>query len=191
MGNKIHLSWYAHRDVTAIARLLLGKNLCTNFNGCVSKGRIVETEAYSGTDDKACHANNQRKTGRNKVMFETGGRAYIYLCYGIHHLFNVVTNVEGSADAVLIRALEPIEGVGTMLKRRKMDNCTKNAISNILYKYCIEKNESNFNKIAEVWLKKDIDIYRTIFQIINNCLIVDENTNYITIFIDSEQHRDL
>ena len=72
-----------------------------------------------------------------------------------------------------------------------MDNCTKNAISNILYKYCIEKNESNFNKIAEVWLKKDIDIYRTIFQIINNCLIVDENTNYITIFIDSEQHRDL
>ncbi|MCG8311074.1 MAG: DNA-3-methyladenine glycosylase [Cytophagales bacterium] len=125
MGNKIHLSWYAHRDVAALARLLLGKNLCTNFNGSVSKGKIVETEAYSGTDDKACHANNQRKTGRNKVMFEAGGRAYIYLCYGIHHLFNVVTNVEGSADAVLIRALEPIEGVDTMLKRRKMDKIEK------------------------------------------------------------------
>jgi len=125
MGTKINMAWYLHNDVVEVAKNLLGKLLCTNFEGVVVKGKIVETEAYSGDNDKACHANNQRLTKRNRVMFAAGGHAYVYLCYGIHHLFNVVTNLKGKADAVLIRALEPVEGIETMLKRRKMDRLEK------------------------------------------------------------------
>lgn len=117
----VELSWYQNENVVAIAKQLLGKKLCTNVGGMLTKGIIVETEAYSGNRDKACHANDQKMTERNKVMFEAGGLAYVYLCYGIHHLFNVVTNIKGNADAVLVRAVEPVEGIGTMMKRRGMD----------------------------------------------------------------------
>ena len=122
---KIQISWFQNQNVAEVAQLLLGKMLCTRFDGILTKGKIVETEAYSGDNDRACHANNQRKTRRNRVMFEPGGHAYIYLCYGIHHLYNVVTNVRGKADAVLIRAIEPVEGIDEMLKRRKMDSIEK------------------------------------------------------------------
>ena len=125
MGKKVELSWYSSADVVSVARQLLGKVLCTRIDGVVTKGIITETEAYSGDNDKACHANGQRMTKRNQVMFETGGRTYVYLCYGIHHLFNVVTNVEGKADAVLIRAIEPVEGLDEMLKRRNMQKSEK------------------------------------------------------------------
>ena len=125
MGKVIDISWYQNNNVVDVATGLLGKHLCTNINGKQVKGLIVETEAYSGDNDKACHANNQRKTKRNQIMFEPGGHAYIYLCYGIHHLFNVVTNVIGKADAVLIRAVEPLEGVEAMLDRRKMGKFEK------------------------------------------------------------------
>lgn len=111
-------SFYARSNVTQIARQLLGKKLITNVLGKRSAGIIVETEAYSFRE-RGCHAYQNRMTNRNKVMFETGGVAYVYLCYGIHHLFNVVTNKRGSADAVLVRALEPIEGQEWMLKRMK------------------------------------------------------------------------
>lgn len=121
MRNKVDLNWYINDNVVEVAQQLLGKTLCTRFDGITTKGKIVETEAYSGDNDKACHANNQRMTRRNRVMFASGGRAYVYLCYGIHHLFNVVTNIDGKADAVLIRAIEPIEGIDTMLDRRNMD----------------------------------------------------------------------
>ncbi len=125
MGNKIEMSWYQNSNVAEVAKQLLGKILCTNIAGKLTKGKIVETEAYSGNSDKACHANNQKKTKRNQVMFGNGGHAYVYLCYGIHHLFNVVTNTKGSADAVLIRAVEPVEGVEVMLERRKMKSAEK------------------------------------------------------------------
>lgn len=125
MAQKISLSWYQREDVVRIARELLGKVLCTHVDGRTVKGKIVETEAYSGNDDKACHANNQKMTMRNRVMFEAGGIAYVYLCYGIHHLFNVVTNRKGNADAVLIRAVEPLEGIDAMLTRRKMKKMEK------------------------------------------------------------------
>ncbi len=125
MADKLKLSWYENTDVTEVAKLLLGKLLCTNIDGIVTKGMIVETEAYSGYNDKASHANNHKKTKRNEVMFGPGGYAYIYLCYGIHHLFNVVTNVEGSAEAVLVRAVEPIEGIELMMQRRKMNRPEK------------------------------------------------------------------
>ncbi|MDR2463559.1 MAG: DNA-3-methyladenine glycosylase [Verrucomicrobiales bacterium] len=112
--------FYLRDDVTRIARELLGKILITNFNGALTAGKIVETEAYRGIDDRACHANNGRRTKRNEVMYGEGGRAYIYLCYGLHHLFNIVTNSAECADAVLVRALEPLDGIGVMLSRRKM-----------------------------------------------------------------------
>lgn len=113
-------SFYTSEDVVQISKDLLGKYLVTNFNGFRTAGKIVETEAYRAPDDKACHAHNNRFTNRTKIMFEEGGVAYIYLCYGIHHLFNIVTAKKGMAHAVLIRAIEPAEGVATMLERRAL-----------------------------------------------------------------------
>lgn len=107
-------------DVVQIARDLLGKVLVTEFDGLRTAGRITETEAYRAPDDRACHAYGNRCTTRTEVMFREGGRAYIYLCYGIHHLFNVVTAPAGVAHAVLVRAVEPAEGIETMRQRRKM-----------------------------------------------------------------------
>ncbi len=114
-------SFYLRDDVVQIGKDLLGKVLVTDFDHQISAGIIVETEAYRAPDDKACHAYLNRKTKRTKTMFETGGTAYVYLCYGIHHLFNVVTAKEGIAHAVLIRAIEPLENIKVMLKRRGME----------------------------------------------------------------------
>lgn len=112
-------SFFRQEDVTAIARQLLGKFLVTNIGGEITSGMIVETEAYRGPEDKACHAWNNKKTARTRPMFEAGGIAYVYLCYGIHHLFNVVTGPKDMPHAVLIRALEPADNAETMMKRRK------------------------------------------------------------------------
>ncbi len=106
-------------DVVHIARALLGKVLVSTTGGLRTAGTIVETEAY-GADDKASHAHLQRRTVRTAPMFAAGGTAYVYLCYGIHHLFNVSTNKEGIAEAVLIRGIEPLEGVEHMMTRRGM-----------------------------------------------------------------------
>lgn len=111
-------SFYLREDVVQISKDLLGKFLVTNIDNQIVVGKIVETEAYRAPDDKACHAHNNRFTKRTKIMFEAGGVAYVYLCYGIHHLFNIVTAPKGMAHAVLIRAVEPIENVEVMLQRR-------------------------------------------------------------------------
>lgn len=104
-----------------ISKDLLGMVLCTQFDGePVTGGIITETEAYCGRNDKACHANGKR-TERTEIMYGDGGQAYVYLCYGIHHLFNIVTNVEGLADAILVRAVEPVKGIERMLERRGAD----------------------------------------------------------------------
>lgn len=118
---KLPRSFYQKPDVVQIAKDLLGKILVTQIEGILTAGKIVETEAYCGRGDKACHANGKR-TPRTEIMYAEGGRAYVYLCYGIHHLFNIVTNVEGQADAVLIRALEPIQGLDAMKERRNFTN---------------------------------------------------------------------
>jgi DNA-3-methyladenine glycosylase len=109
--------FYTADNVVRIARNLLGKHLFTNIAGVKTGGMIVETEAYSWKE-RGCHAFNGKMTSRNKVMFEEGGAAYVYLCYGMHHLFNVVTNIQGVADAVLIRAIEPLYGISVMESRR-------------------------------------------------------------------------
>ncbi len=121
MSSVLSRKFYERDDVTLIAREMLGKILCTRINGTLTTGRIVETEAYAAEGDKACHAHLGRFTKRTETMFGPGGTAYIYLCYGIHHLFNVVTNKEGTPEAVLIRAIEPLEGTGVMMERRGMD----------------------------------------------------------------------
>lgn len=118
---KITKEFYENEDVVDVAKQLLGKLLCTNIDGVFTSGKIVETEAYCGATDKACHAHLNRRTKRTEIMFGEGGHAYVYLCYGIHALFNIVTNKKGSADAVLIRAIEPVDGIEAMLERRKMD----------------------------------------------------------------------
>lgn len=111
-------SFYANPDVVDISQKLLGKILCTNIGSEFTSGIITETEAYCGRNDKACHANNGKRTARTEVMFGEPGHAYVYLCYGIHHLFNVVTNRKGVADAVLVRAVHPLDGLDIIKKRR-------------------------------------------------------------------------
>jgi DNA-3-methyladenine glycosylase len=114
---KLDAAFYIRPDVVKIAKELIGKVLVTHFGEAITSGRIVETEAYAGAIDKASHAFGGRRTNRTEVMFQPGGTAYVYLCYGIHHLFNVVTNKQDVPHAVLIRALEPIHGINTMLER--------------------------------------------------------------------------
>ncbi|MDH5608556.1 MAG: DNA-3-methyladenine glycosylase [Cyclobacteriaceae bacterium] len=114
---KLPRTFYVRSNVVEIAMDLVGKYLFTFNEGQLTGGRITETEAYSGDGDRACHA-FRGKTSRNAVMFGEGGHAYVYLCYGMHHLFNVVTNREGCADAVLVRGLEPVAGVQVMSERR-------------------------------------------------------------------------
>ncbi len=120
---RLNRDFYANPDVVDIARALIGKVLCTQINGQFTSGMITETEAYCGRNDKACHANNNVRTKRTEIMYGEGGHAYVYLCYGIHYLFNVVTNINGLADAVLIRGIEPLDGKEIMIHRR---NTAKN-----------------------------------------------------------------
>ena len=114
---KLPESFYERKDVVKIARELLGKGLFTKINGIISGGIIVETEAYSWKE-KGCHAFGGKMTGRNEIMFAKGGHSYVYLCYGMHNLFNVVTNVADTAEAVLVRAIEPTTGIEEMKLRR-------------------------------------------------------------------------
>lgn len=115
---RLQADFFLRSDVIAISRELLGTVLCTRINGEECRMLISETEAYAGESDRASHAYGGRRTARTEVMYGTGGTAYVYLCYGIHHLFNVVTNVAGIPHAVLIRAGQPLSGIETMLRRR-------------------------------------------------------------------------
>lgn len=114
---KLSEDFYQRTNVVKIAKDLLGKVLLTNIDGVVTGGLIVETEAYSWKE-RGCHAYGQRKTQRNAIMFDKGGFSYVYLCYGIHYLFNVVTNRPETPEAVLVRALEPLSGLEEMKIRR-------------------------------------------------------------------------
>ena len=119
-SNKLNLDFYTRNDTLGIAKELLGKYLCSFIDGIYTSGIIIETEAYLGIKDKASHAYGGKFTNRTKAMYENGGTSYIYLCYGMHHLFNVVTNKKGIPDAVLIRAIKPVDGIEHILKRRGM-----------------------------------------------------------------------
>ncbi|MEQ1676130.1 MAG: DNA-3-methyladenine glycosylase [Chitinophagaceae bacterium] len=131
---KLPLNFYRRDDVLQIAKELLGKLLVTRWEGIITYGRIVEVEAYNGITDKASHAYGGRRTARNEVMYAAGGVAYVYLCYGIHHLFNVVTNSMETPHAILIRALEPVKGIDEMLRRagkKKLDHTLTKGPGNV------------------------------------------------------------
>lgn len=124
---KLNREFYSRNTLT-VAKELLGKVLVHNINGEKLKGTIVETEAYLGIRDKAAHSYGGRKTKRVEAMYGLPGTAYVYLIYGLYYCFNIVTEKEGVPEAVLIRAIEPIEGLDLMAKNRfgiSYDNLTK------------------------------------------------------------------
>ncbi len=126
---KLPRDFYLRDDVVEISRDLLGMVLCTKLNRHTTKAIITETEAYAGVGDKASHAYRGRRTKRTEPIFGEGGAAYVYLCYGIHHLFNVVTNEAETPHAVLIRAATPLEGAALMQNRRNKREIDKTLLA--------------------------------------------------------------
>ena len=122
---KIKQSFYTSNNVLEISKDILGKVLVTNFNSKITSGVIIEVEAYLGANDKASHSYNNKRTQRTEPMFLKGGISYVYLCYGIHHLFNIVVGKQDNPCAILIRAIKPLTGINTMLKRRKFSKITQ------------------------------------------------------------------
>lgn len=120
-SDKLTTEFYTRKDVVLIARELLGKVLYAFIDNHLTSGIIIETEAYAGINDKASHAYNCRRTNRTEVMYREGGCAYVYLCYGIHSLFNIVTSVQDDPHAVLIRGIIPLQGIDTMKDRLKKE----------------------------------------------------------------------
>ena len=117
---KLPRDFYTRSDVLEVARDLLGKKLVVpNRIGSRVAGIIVETEAYGGPEDRASHAYNGRRTSRTETMYGIGGTAYVYFVYGMYHQFNVVTGVADTPHAILVRALEPSEGLDIMRRRRR------------------------------------------------------------------------
>lgn len=115
--SKIPRSFYC-RDTEIVAQKLLGKKLVHIVRGQKISGIIVETEAYIGAHDKACHGYNHRRTQRTEVMFGPGGSIYVFLIYGMYHCFNIVTGKKEEPTAVLVRALQPVDGIDFMVQRR-------------------------------------------------------------------------
>ncbi len=154
---KLQKKFYERDDVVAIARELLGKYLFTNFKNKLTGGIIIETEAYIGLTDRASHSFGGRRTARNEMMYADGGTAYVYICYGIHHLFNVVTNKKNIPDAVLIRAILPIHGIETILKRRGMKEMKKNISGGpgtVGVALGIDKIHSGINLLSDkIWIE--------------------------------------
>ncbi len=117
---KLSRDFYTRSDVLEVARDLLGKKLVVpGKNGSRVAGIIVETEAYRGPEDRASHAYNGRRTRRTETMYGIGGTAYVYFVYGMYNQFNVVTNVADTPHAILVRAVEPSEGLEIMRRRRQ------------------------------------------------------------------------
>lgn len=120
-NNRLKKSDFLGNPFKVATEVLLGSFLCSNVDGQLCVGKITELEVYIGAEDKACHAYLNRKTPRNAPMFEAGGCAYVFFVYGMYNQFNVVVSPQGEANAILIRSLEPIEGIDVMKKRRKCD----------------------------------------------------------------------
>lgn len=162
---KLPLSFY-FRDPVVVARDLLGKYLVRVNKDGISRGIIVETEAYGGKDDRASHVFGNKVTERNKIWFEKGGISYVYMIYGLYHCLGVITGKKSDPGAVLIRALEPIDGIDLMHKRRKVNPSIKNS----LYKLC-----SGPSKICQA-----MDIDKGLYgQQLNGESLFLENSNEI------------
>jgi DNA-3-methyladenine glycosylase len=156
-NQKLSISYYQQKCVVAIAKDLIGKKIVSNINGQLTSWIITETDAYRGHDDKACHAYLGRFTERTKIMYQPGGVVYVYLCYGIHHLFNIITNTKNNADAVLIRAAAPIDGVEEMLKRRnktRLDKTLTTGPGNFSRAFGIDKSHYGISLVEnDIWIE--------------------------------------
>jgi len=159
-------STYKNDDVVLLAKYFIGKHLVTNINNKLCVSKIVETEAYKAPEDKASHAYKNKRTQRTETMFLSGGRSYVYLCYGIHNMFNIVTGPEEQAHAILVRAVEPIIGLETMRYRRK--GATKYNLTNGPGKLCkalgITREHNNLNLSnheSKVWIEKGEEIEKS------------------------------
>ncbi len=156
------LSFY-QRSTELVARELLGKKLCRKLsNGKVLSGYIVETEAYVGLLDKACHGFGGRKTPRTQVLYENGGIAYIYFIYGMYYCLNVVSSKKNHPEAVLIRALEPCDNVDWM-KDKSQNSINEKKILNGPGKLCkvldIDKGLNTHDLTQNpLWIEKGKDI---------------------------------
>jgi len=154
--SRLERSFY-DRDTLIVARELLGKRLVRQIDGARLAGRIVETEAYT-QDDAACHA-SRGCTPRTAVMFGPPGHAYVYFIYGMHHCFNVVTESEGTAGAVLIRALEPVEGLDQMLARRRGHSgvALTNGPARLCYALGIDRTLNGVDLVTgdRLWIEPD------------------------------------
>ena len=145
-------------DAIEVAKKLLGKILVHETPEGTTKCRIVETEAYMGVLDKGSHAYSGKVTPRTATLYEQGGVAYVYLIYGMYHCMNVVVNVKGLAQGVLIRALEPLEGIELMKKRRKMDKIKNlcNGPGKLCIAMDITKKENGVNLMSSsLFLEED------------------------------------
>ncbi len=156
---KLTLDFYSRKDVVTIARELLGKIVVTQFNAKVTSGRIVETEAYIALTDKASHSFAGRRTSRNEHMYAAAGTAYVYICYGMHQMFNIVTNEKDIPDAVLVRAIEPLQGIDIMQQRTgkiKADDTLTKGPGNVGKALGIFKHHSGLHLLDdEVYLLDD------------------------------------
>ncbi|RYY10305.1 MAG: DNA-3-methyladenine glycosylase [Cytophagaceae bacterium] len=125
-ANALPLTFFQHSDVLAIARELLGKHVFTRIDGELTGGRIVETEAYRHEGDPSITLHLQRKARQARGLYQPGGTAYLYTVYRVHTLFNITTYNAEHPDAVLIRAIEPLEGLDVMLRRRGLAAVARN-----------------------------------------------------------------
>lgn len=150
---KLASDFYLQTNVLILAKALLGKILVTKIDGEITSGRIVETEAYNGVVDKASHAYNGRRTKRTATMYKKGGVAYVYLCYGLHQMLNVVVGPQDMPLAILIRAVEPITGIDSMLKRTgkaQLDFSLTRGPGNVAKAFGITSQQNNEDLNADV-----------------------------------------
>jgi DNA-3-methyladenine glycosylase len=153
---------FYNKGAIEVAKNLLGEYLIREVNGIKIKSKIVETEAYIGAIDKACHAYNYKRTERTKPLYEEGGTSYVYFIYGLYHCFNIVTNIQEEPEAVLIRAVEPIDNLDYISKIRfnknyeELTRAQKRNLTNGPSKLCIALNINKDDNCKKLYLKKDL-----------------------------------
>jgi DNA-3-methyladenine glycosylase len=162
---KVPITFYERENVILIAKELIGKIVATKINGELTSGRIVETEAYVAITDKASHSFAGRRTAKNDHMYEVAGTTYVYICYGMHQMLNIVTNKKDIPDAILIRAIEPLQGIEFMLKRtgkETLNNTLTKGPGNVGKALGISKQHSG------ILLNREITIYTDKHSLIND-----------------------
>lgn len=161
---KLPRDFYTRPNVLHVARDLLGKLLVVPKSGKRVSGRIVEVEAYRGPKDRAAHSYGGRRTRRTEPMFGVGGTAYVFFVYGMYYQFNVVTNIVDTPHAVLIRAVEPVEGIELMRKRRsgQADHNLTNGPGKLCIAMDIDRRFDGDDLLGKkVWLEEGVKIPRS------------------------------